>query len=99
MNAKTIVEGVLTPARTKALWSANYFPALPFTPQIFEIGALLPVMLYMARWGHRRGKGHFAETFGRKDEKNKVQAPNLDEVTAGLLSKTSIDISGFSDET
>jgi hypothetical protein len=98
MNAKTIVEGVLTPARTKALWSANYFPALPFTPQIFEIGALLPVMLYMARWGHRRGKGHFAETFGRKDEKSKVQAPNLDEVTAGLLSKTSIDISGFSDE-
>ena len=98
MNAKTIVEGVLTPARTKALWSANYFPALPFTPQVFEIGALLPVMLYMARWGHRRGKGHFAETFGRKDEKNKVQAPNLDQVTAGLLSKTSIDISGFSDE-
>lgn len=98
MNSKTIVEGVLTPARTKALWSANYFPALPFTPQIFEIGALLPVMLYMARWGHRRGKGHFAVTFGRKDEKNKVQAPNLEEVTAGLLSKTTIDISGFSDE-
>ena len=98
MNAKTIVEGVLTPARIKALWSANYFPALPFTPQIFEIGALLPVMLYMARWGHRRGKGHFAETFGRKDEKNKVQAPNLGDVTEGLLSEASIDISGFTNE-
>jgi hypothetical protein len=98
MNAKTIVEGVLTPARTKALWSANYFPALPFTPQDFEIGGLIPAMLYMARWGHRRGKGHFAETFGRKDEKNKVQAPNLDEVTAGLLTKASLDFYGFSDE-
>lgn len=98
MNAKTIVEGVLTPARTKALWSANYFPALPFTPQDFEIGGLLPAMLYMARWGHRRGKGHFAETFGRKDEKHKVQTPNLDEVTEGLLIKASLDINGFSDE-
>ena len=98
MNAKTIVEGVLTPARTKALWSANYFPALPFTPQVFEIGGLLPSMLYMARWGQRRGKGHFAETFGRKDEKHKIQAPSLDEVAAGLLTKVSLDFDGFSDE-
>lgn len=33
--------------------------SLPFTPQHFEIGGLLPYMLYMARWGHRRGRGNF----------------------------------------
>ncbi len=98
MNAKTIVESILTPARTKALWTANYLLALPFTPQAFEIGGLLPAMLYMARRGHRRGKGHFAETFGRKDEKNSAQAPNLDAVTSGLLTKATTDIEGFTDE-
>lgn len=98
MNTKTIVESVLSPARTKTLWTANYFLALPFTPQGFEIGGLLPAMLYMARWGHRRGKGHFAETFGHRDEKNKAQPPNLDNVTSGLLTKAAADIEGFSDE-
>lgn len=102
MNAKTIVESVLSPARTKTLWTANYVLALPFTPQGFEIGGLLPAMLYMARWGHRRGKGHFAETFGRRDEKNdeknKAQPPNLNDVTNGLLAKAAADIEGFSDD-
>lgn len=102
MNAKTIVESVLSPARTKTLWTANYVLALPFTPQGFEIGGLLPAMLYMARWGHRRGKGHFAETFGRRDEKNdeknKAQPPNLNDVTSGLLAKAAADIEGFSDD-
>jgi hypothetical protein len=98
MNAKTIVENVLSPARTKALWSVNYFSALPFTPQGFEIGALLPAMLYMARWGHRRGKGHFAETFGSKEDKNNAQPPNLNDVTGGLLDKAAADIEGFRNE-
>ena len=48
-TAKTVVEDVLTPARARELWTANYLPALPFTPQSFEIGALLPAMLYMVR--------------------------------------------------
>jgi hypothetical protein len=98
MNVKTIVESVLTPARTKMLWTANYFVALPFTPSSFEIGGILPAMLYMARWGHRRGKGHFAATFGRRDDRNKAQAPNLFEVARGLLTNPSASIEGFSDE-
>jgi hypothetical protein len=80
MNAKTIVENVLTPARARALWTANYFPALPFTPQHFEVGSLLPAMLYMARWGHRRGKGHFIEAFGQQDAQGKAQPPRLVDV-------------------
>jgi hypothetical protein len=50
--AKKIVEDALGPARTRALWTANYYPALPFTPQSFEVGVLLPAMLFMARFGH-----------------------------------------------
>lgn len=63
---KDVVEDVLTPSRARELWTANYFSALPFTPQSFEIGSVLPAMLYMARWGHRRGKGKFADTFGHE---------------------------------
>jgi hypothetical protein len=97
MNAKTIVESVLTPARASALWTANYFPALPFTPQDFEVGSLLPAMLYMARWGQRRGKGHFIAAFGRPNALGKVQAPRLVDVVVGLT-RSSGDFDGFADD-
>ena len=98
MNAKTIIESILTPARTKTLWTANYLLILPFTPQSFEIGGLLPAMLYMARWGNRRGKGHFSETFGRKGEDGKPLSPNLNDVSIGLNRMAGTSIDGFSDE-
>ena len=97
-NFKTIVEGALNPDRARRLWTANYFAALPFTPQSFEIGSVLPAMLYMARWGHRRGKGKFAETFGRRDASDKPIAPTLSDVTTGLLAKTGDEFAGFADE-
>lgn len=95
MNTKTIVENVLTPARAKDLWTANYFTALPFTPQGYEVGSLLPAMLYMARWGHRRGKGHFIETFGRLDGQGKSLPPRLVDVASGLLARAGGDFDGF----
>lgn len=95
---KTIVEEVLTVTRAKTLWTANYFPAIPFTAQDFELGSLLPAMLYMARWGHRRGKGNFAETFGRREPvTEKVIPPTLTDVANGLLAKTGDDFQGFAD--
>ena len=97
MNAKTIVENVLTLARAKDLWTANYFTALPFTPQHFEMGSLLPAMLYMARWGHRRGKGNFIETFGRRDAQGKAQQPRLVDVVSGLLTRAGGDFEIFVD--
>src|ERR1700687_1308283 len=63
-NPKTVFEDVFSKARTRALWTANYLPAIPFTPQDFSIGAVLPAMLYMMRWGDRRGKGRFEDVFG-----------------------------------
>ncbi|HRE19226.1 MAG TPA: hypothetical protein PLW86_19510, partial [Rhodocyclaceae bacterium] len=98
MNVKTIVESVLTPARAKALWTANYFPVLPLTPQDFEIGSLLPAMLYMARWGHRRGRGCFIETFGLHDAQGRAQPPRLVDVASGLRTRTGSYFIGFADD-
>lgn len=97
-TVKTIVEDVLSPARARELWTANYLPALPFSPQSFEIGALLPAMLYMARWGHRRGKGAFRKTFGLVKD-SKPQPPTTADVAAGLLRKHPQGFVGFEDET
>ena len=96
-TVKTIVEEALNPARARGLWTANYFPALPFTPQHFEIGGLLPAMLYMARWGHRRGRGNFVETFGEKDGSGKLIPPTLTDVIRGLLGQETSAFEGFAD--
>lgn len=93
-TAKTITEEVLTPARVRELWTANYLPALPITPQNFDIGTLLPAMLYMARWGQRRGKGAFKEAFG-SNTNGKSEPPTIENVVTGLLAKQSDAIVGF----
>ena len=49
---------------TAQIWTTTYPPVFPFTPQDFSVGAILPMMLYLFRWGHRRGKGRFAEAYG-----------------------------------
>lgn len=48
---------------TAKIWTNNYAPVLPFTAQDFPVGALLPMILYLFRWGHRRGRGQFSTTF------------------------------------
>jgi len=67
-TAKTIVEEVLSLTVAREVWTSNYFPALPFTPQGFEINALIPAVFYMFRTGKRRGKGTFHETYGLRKE-------------------------------
>lgn len=62
--SKEIVQDVLGPAATKDLWSTVYPPALPVTPQAFALGSVLPAVLYMMRWGQRRGQGKFARIHG-----------------------------------
>uniref|UniRef100_UPI0019545C80 hypothetical protein n=1 Tax=Enterobacter asburiae TaxID=61645 RepID=UPI0019545C80 len=62
---RRVVEDVLGNYMTSQVWTSTYHPVLPFTPQDFSVGAILPMMLYLFRWGHRRGKGRFAETYGQ----------------------------------
>ncbi len=91
---RSITESILGPARVGELWTANYLPALPFTPQNFDIGTLLPAMLYMARWGQRRGKGAFKEAFGLKIN-GKAEPPTIEKVASGLLAKQPEAFVGF----
>lgn len=97
-TVKTIVEEVLGYQRANTLWSANYYPAYPITPQDYDVGALLPAMLYMARWGHRRGRGNFVSTFGALAE-GKAQAPSIADVALGLSANLESAIHGFVGET
>jgi hypothetical protein len=60
---RQVVEDVLGRKDAKELWTTRYVPLLPLLPQDFSMGAVLPVVLYMMRWGHRRGKGAFQERF------------------------------------
>ena len=94
---KEIVEGVLDTPTTKKLWSSVYTPVLPFTPQSYSMGAILPAMLFMFRWGHRRGKGTFIKTFG-KLENNKVIQPTIEDV-ANKLSQKHDWFEGFAEQT
>ena len=62
-DARKIVESVLGGHMTARVWTSIYAPVFPFTPQGFSVGALLPMMLYLFRWGHRRGRGKFNTAF------------------------------------
>jgi hypothetical protein len=53
-------------------------------------------MLYMARFGHRRGRGRFIQTFGVSRDGINL-APTITDVVDGLLSRASALI-GFEDE-
>ena len=96
-DLRTIVEETFSYQQAKALWTANYSAAIPFTPQDFDIGAILPAILYMSRWGHRRGRGAFNDTFGQEVEGKREPARIVD-VVGGLLTRPS-SVEGFDDAT
>ena len=62
-DARKIAESVLGDHMTAKLWTGIYAPVFPFNPQEFTVGALLPMVLYLFRWGHRRGRGKFSSVF------------------------------------
>ena len=94
---RTLVENCFSAGRIKSLWTANYFNALPLTPQGFEIGALLPAIIYMSRWGHRRGKGNFQNSFGTRKNLKKL-SPTIADVAEKLVTSEVFASSGFEDE-
>jgi len=48
----------------REIWTGNFEKALPISIQDFDLSAILPAVFFMFRFGHRRGKGSFLETFG-----------------------------------
>jgi len=84
-TARAIVDEVLGRAMTKAVWTANYDKALPLSVQDFDLTAVLPAVFYMFRFGHRRGKGRFLETFGGDGPASeKKKAATIDRVASVL---------------
>ena len=70
--SRKIVEEVLGKRDVKEIWGTGYYPALPVTPQDYTMGGVLPTVLYMMRWGQRRGKGKFFDVFGADATVNDV---------------------------
>ncbi|MEK7994028.1 MAG: hypothetical protein AAB403_09520, partial [Planctomycetota bacterium] len=61
---RRLVEDVLGRDMTRDVWTGNYSKALPISLQPFDLSAVLPAVFYMFRFGKRRGRGNFAQTFG-----------------------------------
>ena len=84
MSAKSAIESVFSVPIAKRLWTANMDSLLPVTPQNFSVAAVLPAVLYMFRWGQRRGRGQFEKAFS-----SNLAKPTIKDVTAVLCKKQS----------
>ena len=62
-SARAIVRDVFPRHMADEIWSARYDKVLPISFSGFELSAVLPAVFYMFRFGQRRGKGKFLETF------------------------------------
>lgn len=96
--ARAIVDDVLGRTRTREIWSASYDKALPISVQDFDLTGVLPAVLYMFRFGHRRGKGRFQDTFGGESGTpgERRRAATIERVAAKLASSPQFD--GFQGE-
>ena len=94
-TARAIVDDVLGRGMTREIWTGNYDKALPVSVQDFDLAGVLPAVLYMFRFGHRRGKGRFLSTFGSDlgTAKERRRTATIERVAATLASAT--DFEGF----
>jgi hypothetical protein len=98
-TARSIVDDVFGRGMAREIWTANYDKALPVSAHDFNLSAILPAVFYMFRFGHRRGKGKFLETFGGNavTEKERRKAATIERVATKLAEDESFG--GFQDET
>ena len=91
-SARAIVQEVLPRKMADEIWSARYDKALPISFNAFEISAVLPAVFYMFRFGQRRGKGKFLETFAPEggNPRARKRAATVDRVAAELAASEDI---------
>lgn len=82
-DAKQLVEKAFRLKEVDDLWTGNYEKVLPLTIQNFDIGAILPAVFYMFRYGKRRGKGKFIEAFAQSGSTRGGKV-TIDDVAAKL---------------
>ena len=97
--ARAAVNDVLPRKMTAELWKGGYTKVLPITVQDFDLSAALPAIFYMLRFGQRRGRGRFLETFSPASPESKPQerrrSTTIDRV-ADVLGRRE-DLIGFDD--
>ena len=86
-SARDYVREVLPPKMFNEVWSARYEKVLPVSFS-FELSAVLPAVYYMFRFGQRRGRGKFLETFapGEKSIRERRRAATVERVAETLAS-------------
>ncbi|WP_052344012.1 hypothetical protein [Kallotenue papyrolyticum] len=96
--ARAIVDDVLGRGMTREIWTASYDKVLPISVQDFDLTGVLPPVLYMFRFGYRRGKGRFFDTFGGDagTPKERRRAATIERVAAKLAETPQLQ--GFQDE-
>jgi hypothetical protein len=99
VTPRAIVDEVLGRGMTREIWTGNYDKVLPISVQDFDLTAVLPAVFYMFRYGYRRGKGKFLETFGAASGtlREKKQAATIERVAGTLAAEP--DFMGFKGET
>ena len=97
-DARQLVEDVLSPNMTREIWSGNYDKVLPVSVQEFELSAVLPAVFYMFRFGRRRGRGKFLDTFGKQEGTSAQirQSATIERITEKLSRAGELD--GFDGE-
>jgi hypothetical protein len=85
-TGRAVVDELLGRDMTREIWTGNYAKALPLTVQDFDLSAVLPAAFYMFRFGHRRGKGKFLETFGSisGSAKERKRSATIERVASAL---------------
>ena len=92
-DARTIVREVLPRRMADDIWSARYDRALPISFNAFELSAVLPAVLYMFRFGQRRGRGEFLKTFAPDggSPRERKRAVTVGRVAEKLASRPDLD--------
>lgn len=82
----------LGPAVERKVWSSNVESLLPLTFNDVDLEAVMPAVLYMLRWGARRGTGRFVTTFARtNDESGSITALDIADKLLETTNSFSLD--------
>ena len=97
---REIVDDVLGRGRTREIWGGSYDKVLPVTVGDFELSAVLSAVFFMFRFGYRRGKGKFLDTFADgPTAENRRKIATIESITRKLAQAKDRTFAGFEDET
>jgi hypothetical protein len=91
-TARSIVDQLFGRDMTREIWTGNYDKVLPLSIQDFDLTAVLPAVFYMFRFGQRRGRGKFLDTFASREESD-VRARRKSANIARIASELAVNSS------